>query len=155
MSSSSPLHAFQPFVLLYLFLFVPYELFATSIFAKCRPFFIFRTLQAKHRGATPPCAILRPLELEKFTLPRCFLMRRGLLLSFLLCFLSLLLCTLTSSSRAQLPPAKTDPLAKHLSAPSGAACSETEASSCAAAVAKIVPLVMGASPFVDNVRAIT
>jgi carboxypeptidase Q len=82
-------------------------------------------------------------------------MRRGLLLSFLLCFLSLLLCTLTSSSRAQLPPAKTDPLAKHLSAPSGAACSETEASSCAAAVAKIVPLVMGASPMEENLRRLT
>jgi carboxypeptidase Q len=155
MHSGSPSHHFQPFLLLYLFLSVSYALFAASFFAKSRPFFIFRTLQAKHPGATPPCAILRPLELEKFTLLRCFLMRRGLSLSFVLCFLSLLLCTFAGSSRAQLPPAKTDPLAKTASGSAAAACSETEASSCAAAVAKIIPLVLGPSPVEENLRRLT
>ena len=69
-------------------------------------------------------------------------------------FLSFLLCTLAAFSSAQLPPIKTDPLAKSISG-SIAACSETEASSCAAAVAKIIPLVLGPSPMEENLRRLT
>jgi carboxypeptidase Q len=79
-------------------------------------------------------------------------MRRGLSLSFILCFL---LCSLAGSSRAQLPPAKTDPLAKTAAGSVAAACSETQASSCAAAVAKIIPLVLGPSPMEENLRRLT
>jgi carboxypeptidase Q len=82
-------------------------------------------------------------------------MRRGRLVSLVLCFLSLLGCTLAGSSRAQLPPAKTDPLAKTAAGSAAAACSETEASSCAAAVAKIIPLALGPSPMEENLRRLT
>jgi carboxypeptidase Q len=60
----------------------------------------------------------------------------------------------TIAAPAQLPPIKTDPLnsAKPIQ---GAACSETEASSCAQAAAKILPLVMGPSPMEDNLRRLT
>jgi carboxypeptidase Q len=65
---------------------------------------------------------------------------------------SLLLCFLASSSSAQLPPPKTDPLAK--SAAATQACSATEAS-CAEAAAKILPQVMGPSPMEENLRRLT
>jgi hypothetical protein len=65
---------------------------------------------------------------------------------------SLLLCFVTSTSHAQLPPTKTDPLAK--SSSSAQACSATEAS-CAEAAAKIIPQVMGASPMGENLRRLT
>jgi len=54
----------------------------------------------------------------------------------------------------QLPPAK-DPLSP---APSGqviAACSATDASSCAQAATKILPQVMGPSPMEENLRRLT
>ena len=73
-------------------------------------------------------------------------MRLGLLVT------SLLLCFITSPSSAQLPPPKTDPLAKSASA--AQACSATEAS-CAEAAAKILPQVMGPSPMVENLRRLT
>ena len=65
---------------------------------------------------------------------------------------SLLLCFITSPSSAQLPPLKTDPLAKQSQAPQ--ACSATEAS-CAEAAAKILPQVMGPSPMAENLRRLT
>ena len=55
---------------------------------------------------------------------------------------------------AQLPPAK-DPLAPAQSSPSAAACSATDASSCAEAAAKILPQVMGPSPLEENLRRLT
>jgi carboxypeptidase Q len=63
---------------------------------------------------------------------------------------SLLLCFLTSprSIQGQLA-AKPDPLARQ-----SAACSATE-SSCAAAAAKILPIVMGPSPLEENLRRLT
>jgi hypothetical protein len=58
------------------------------------------------------------------------------------------------SASAQFPPAK-DSLTPAQSGPSAAACSATDASSCAQAAAKIVPLVMGPSPMEENLRRLT
>ncbi len=55
---------------------------------------------------------------------------------------------------AQLPPTK-DSLGPAQSAQSAAACSATDASSCAQAAAKILPLVMGPSPMEENLRRLT
>jgi len=68
---------------------------------------------------------------------------------------SLLLCFVASRSWAQLPPAKPDPLAKGSAAQSPPGCSTTEASSCAQAAAKVLPLVMGPSPLEENLRRLT
>jgi carboxypeptidase Q len=65
---------------------------------------------------------------------------------------SLFLCVVAVSSFAQLPPVKTDPLAK--SSSSAQVCSATEAS-CAEAAAKILPQVMGPSPMEENLRRLT
>ena len=68
---------------------------------------------------------------------------------------SFLLCLFASCSvSAQLPPTK-DSLAPAQSAQSAAACSATDASSCAQAAAKIVPQVMGPSPMEENLRRLT
>ena len=58
------------------------------------------------------------------------------------------------SGVAQLPPAKSDPLAKSQPGQAGAGCSATEAS-CAQAAAKILPQVMGPSPLEENLRRLT
>lgn len=68
-------------------------------------------------------------------------------------FLLLYFITLLSAS-AQFPPAK-DSLTPAQSGQSAAACSATDASSCAQAAAKIVPLVMGPSPMEENLRRLT
>jgi carboxypeptidase Q len=70
-------------------------------------------------------------------------------------FAFLLVCIGTCTCLAQLPPVKTDPLAKSGTPQASAACSATEASSCAQAVAKILPLVMGPSPLEVNLRRLT
>ncbi len=73
-------------------------------------------------------------------------------------FGSSLICFLISlpAAYSQLPPVKTDPLAKLAQAIQGAeACSATEASSCEEAAAKILPLVMGPSPMEGNLRRLT
>jgi carboxypeptidase Q len=57
-------------------------------------------------------------------------------------------------SSAQLPPAK-DSLGPAQSGQSSAACSATDASSCAQAAAKILPQVMGSSPMEENLRRLT
>jgi carboxypeptidase Q len=67
---------------------------------------------------------------------------------------SFLACVTASAICAQLPPAKTDSLAKPLAGQGTAACSATEAS-CAEAAAKILPQVMGPSPLEDNLRRLT
>src|SRR5580693_7207197 len=70
-------------------------------------------------------------------------------------FAFLLLYFLASlSASAQFPPGK-DSLAPAQSGQSAAACSATDASSCAQAAAKIVPLVMGPSPMEENLRRLT
>jgi carboxypeptidase Q len=67
---------------------------------------------------------------------------------------SFLACAMASAVSAQLPPAKTDPLAKPAAGQEPAACSATEAS-CAEAAAKILPQVMGPSPLEENLRRLT
>src|SRR5260370_17551541 len=59
------------------------------------------------------------------------------------------------SLRAQMPPAKKDPLSPSQSAQGKAGCSATEASSCAEAAARILPIVMGSSPMEENLRRLT
>ena len=54
--------------------------------------------------------------------------------------------------QAQLSPAKQDPL---LPAQGKAGCSTSEASSCAEAASKILPIVMGPSPMEENLRRLT
>jgi carboxypeptidase Q len=76
------------------------------------------------------------------------------------CFASILVLTVsvafTPPNFAQLPPAKSDPLSKGVpSGQSTAACSATDASSCAAAAAKILPQVLGPSPLEENLRRLT
>src|SRR5260370_122536 len=72
-------------------------------------------------------------------------------------FNCLLLCLFAClpSLRAQMPPAKKDPLSPSQSAQGKACCSATEASSCAEAAAKILPIVMGSSPMEENLRRLT
>jgi len=68
---------------------------------------------------------------------------------------SLLLCFVVSTrTSAQLPPPK-DSLSPTQSSPSPAACSTTDASSCAQAATKILPQVMGPSPMEENLRRLT
>src|SRR6266852_1644898 len=77
--------------------------------------------------------------------------RRTIFLPFLLfCFVSYLL-----PAQGQLPPTKKDPLSPPQSAQGKAGCSATEASSCAEAAAKILPIVMGSSPMEENLRRLT
>src|SRR5260370_12538581 len=76
--------------------------------------------------------------------------RTIVLLSLLLCFFAA-----RPSLRAQLPPAKKDPLSPAQSAAGKAGCSTTEASSCAEAAAKILPIVMGSSPLEENLRRLS
>src|SRR5260370_22457423 len=59
------------------------------------------------------------------------------------------------SLQAQLPPAKKDPLSVLQSTAAKTGCSATEASSCAEAAAKILPIVMGPSPLEENLRRLT
>jgi carboxypeptidase Q len=79
-------------------------------------------------------------------------MKRSVISISVLCYcLIALFPTLT----AQLPPAKKDPLAPLPSSQGAAVCSATEASSCAQAAAKILPMVMGPSPMEENLRRLT
>ncbi|MGB2591030.1 MAG: M28 family peptidase [Candidatus Acidiferrum sp.] len=55
---------------------------------------------------------------------------------------------------AQFPPIK-DPINPVQSGQSAAACSATDASSCAQVAAKILPIVMGPSPMEENLRRLT
>ncbi len=62
---------------------------------------------------------------------------------------------LTSRVSAQLPQVKTEPLRPGQMTQGAAGCSATEASSCAQAAAKIMPIVMGESPLEENLRRLT
>jgi len=74
---------------------------------------------------------------------------------FKIFFASLLLYLIASlSASAQLPAAK-DSLNPAKAGQSTAACSATDASSCAQAAAKILPQVMGPSPMEENLRRLT
>ena len=73
-------------------------------------------------------------------------------------FLNCLLLTLFASLPslwAQMPPMQKDPLIPGQNAQGKAGCSATEASSCAEAAAKILPIVMGSSPMEENLRRLT
>src|SRR5580704_5817417 len=73
-------------------------------------------------------------------------------------FLSLLLFSLSVyllPAKAQLPQATKDPLSPMQGATVQAGCSVTEASSCAQAAAKILPIVLGSSPMEENLRRLT
>src|SRR5215471_9696146 len=56
---------------------------------------------------------------------------------------------------AQLSPSQTDALSKLQASSSAAACSETDASSCAQAAAKLIPIILGDSPMIENLRRLT
>jgi carboxypeptidase Q len=85
---------------------------------------------------------------SNLTLERNPMWRKTSSLTFLiLCLLFLL------PAVAQLPPRKQDPLLQSSQASAG--CSVTDASSCAQAAAKILPLVMGPSPMEENLRRLT
>lgn len=70
-------------------------------------------------------------------------------------FGSLLVCLLASPLSAQLPPVKTNPLQPGQAIQGSEGCSATDASSCAQAAAKIMPIVMGDSPLAENLRHLT
>ena len=72
-----------------------------------------------------------------------------------LSYLLLILVATQPSSKAQLPPLKKDPLVPAQTSQATAACSATDASSCAQAAAKILPLVLGPSPMEENLRRLT
>jgi carboxypeptidase Q len=86
----------------------------------------------------------RPLIAEGKTMRRLMTSLASLLLSFVA----------APPATAQLPPAK-DSLNPAPTGQSSAACSATDASSCAQAAAKILPQVMGPSPMEENLRRLT
>jgi carboxypeptidase Q len=57
--------------------------------------------------------------------------------------------------QAQLTPSATDALSKLQSPANAAACSASDASSCAQAAAKLLPIVLGDSPMIENLRKLT
>jgi carboxypeptidase Q len=57
--------------------------------------------------------------------------------------------------RAQLPPVKVNPVAPGPVSQGASACSATEASSCAEAAGKLMPLILGDSPMIENLRRLT
>src|SRR5437667_5545163 len=73
--------------------------------------------------------------------------------------ISLLLCLCLFASvgplQAQIPQTKQNPLIPGQGAKGTAGCTTTEASSCAEAAAKILPIVMGLSPLEENLRRLT
>ena len=56
---------------------------------------------------------------------------------------------------AQLPPVKVAPLAQGQSVRGAGACSATEASSCTEMAGKLMPLILGDSPMIENLRRLT
>jgi len=76
-------------------------------------------------------------------------MRRSFFALLLLFFIAHL-----NTTRAQLPSTKKDPLAPPQN-PSTVGCSIADSSSCAQVAAKLMPIVMGASPMEENLRRLT
>jgi hypothetical protein len=56
---------------------------------------------------------------------------------------------------AQLPPVKVTSLQPGQGSQSVAACSATEASACTEAAKKLIPLILGDSPMMENLRRLT
>src|SRR5258707_9207799 len=67
----------------------------------------------------------------------------------------LVVCLDASHSLAQLTPSQNDALGKLQASQNAAACSATDASSCAQAAAKLLPLILGDSPMIENLRRLT
>src|SRR5690242_17243798 len=65
------------------------------------------------------------------------------------------LCALPFTLEAQMPSAKPNPLIPGQGAQEKAGCSTKEASACAEAAAKILPIVLGASPLEEKLRRLT
>ena len=57
--------------------------------------------------------------------------------------------------QAQLTPSQTDALSRLESSANPAACSATDASTCAQAAAKLTPIILGESPIIENLRKLT
>jgi hypothetical protein len=64
-------------------------------------------------------------------------------------------CSDARSASAQLAPPQTDALSRLQAAQNSAACSPAEASSCAQIAAKLMPVILGDSPMVENLRRLT
>src|SRR5215475_10091154 len=60
-----------------------------------------------------------------------------------------------TSARGQLTSSETDALSKLQASANSAACSATDASSCAQAAAKLLPVILGDSPMIENLRKLT
>ena len=60
-----------------------------------------------------------------------------------------------TSARGQLTSSETDALSKLQSSANTAACSASDASSCAQAAAKLIPVILGDSPMIENLRKLT
>jgi len=56
---------------------------------------------------------------------------------------------------AQLTPSQTDALSRLQVSNNAVACSATESSSCAEAAGKLLPIIMGDSPMIENLRRLT
>lgn len=69
--------------------------------------------------------------------------------------LSLLVALLGAPIHAQLAPSQTDALSKLQSSANTTACSATDVSSCAQAAAKLMPIILGDSPMIENLRKLT
>src|SRR5947207_3783228 len=72
--------------------------------------------------------------------------------------LLLFMAILGSAAQAvfgQLPPVKVEPLRPPLGSRDTAACSTAETSSCAQAASKLLPLILGDSPMIENLRRLT
>jgi carboxypeptidase Q len=76
-------------------------------------------------------------------------------LTIFVCLLLFSLPVYSPPAHAQLPQATKDPLSQMQGATAQAGCSVTEASACAQAAAKILPIVMGSSPIEENLRRLT
>src|ERR1700746_32947 len=67
----------------------------------------------------------------------------------------LVICFYASRSLAQLTPSQTDALSKLQASQNAAACSATDTSSCAQAAAKLMPIILGVSPMIENLQRLT
>jgi carboxypeptidase Q len=56
---------------------------------------------------------------------------------------------------AQLPPVRVGPITPGQAIPGASACSATEASACTEAAKKLIPLILGDSPMMENLRRLT
>ena len=79
----------------------------------------------------------------------------GRLLARLVTLLMAVCCFAALSASAQLAPPKTDALSKLEAAQNSAACSSSDASSCAQVAGKLMPIILGDSPMIENLRRLT